>query len=292
MRLAIDIGYGDTKICVASDKYRKFPTAVSRQKQAQADFSSDMGYLYNSIRYNVGKQALMDAITTRGFDFLVKYSPLITYDAFGPSIQGAEIVTGLSIVNWNEKQRYFDALSKIIVDDQVLTPSKVVLLAQGQGIINRYKGGLSGLICVVDVGYNTFDFLVFEDGRPKPDLSFATKQGTNMIITDLQAIIKNRYDIEVSEAEAKKIFEDKKMKFYSDEVDLSDHITSALDYYNDFIINEIKSKRVDILRRASKVIFSGGGAYFLEGKRLPSNTLFSGKPYEFENVRGYYDYQK
>ncbi len=292
-RLAIDIGYGDTKVCAAKDKYFKFPTAVSHKRQAQANFSKDDSYLFNGVKYNIGKQAMMDAIATRGFNFLVKYSPLLAFYAFGKEkLQSAELITGLSIVNWSERQRYFDALSKIVVNDEVVIPGKIILLAQGQGVINQYQGSKKGLICVVDIGYNTFDFLVFEDNKPKPDISFATKQGTNTIITDLQAIIKNRYDIEVSELEAKKIFEAKKMRLYSEDIDLSDYINDALNFYNNFIIDEIKSKRLDILRRASKVIFAGGGAYYLRDRQLPKNTLFADKPYEFTNVRGYYDYQK
>ncbi len=295
-RLAIDIGYGDTKVCVASDsqshKYFKFPTAISRQKESMADFGDNAGYVYNGVRYNVGKQAVSDAFTTRGFDFMVKYAPLIAYHAFGSKLNGAEIATGLSIINWSERQRYFDALSRIIVDSKVVVPAKVVLYAQGQGIIDRYHGDKSGLICVVDIGYNTFDFLVFEDGKPSKELSFATNQGTNKIVTDLQAIIKKRFNVDLLEAEAKEIFENKKMVMYSNEIDLSDHITEALDFYNEFIINEVKSKRIDVLRKAKKVIFAGGGAYYLEDKRLPGNAIFIDNPYEFANVRGYYEHKK
>ncbi len=290
-RLAIDIGYGDTKVCIASDKYLKFPTAISKQAESQADFAKPHGHIYNGIRYNVGKTASMDAVTTRGFDFLVKYSPLLAFHAFGEDIQGAELVTGLSIVNWNERQRYFDALSKIVVDDKVVIPSKIILLAQGQGVMNLYKGNATGLVCVVDIGYNTFDFLVFENGKPRADLSFATKQGTNKIITDLQSLIQKRYNFELSEQDVKSVFEKKEMQIYGDRIDLSDHISSQLDFYTDFVINEIKSKRLDIVKQANKVIFAGGGAYYLQGKRVPGNTVFTDKPYEFANVRGYYGHQ-
>jgi len=158
--------------------------------------------------------------------------------------------------------------------------------------MNMYKGSKKGLICIVDIGYNTFDFLVFEDGIPAPEISFATKQGTNRIVTDLQAMIKNRFDMEVSELEAKQIFEAKKMQIYSEEKDLSDYIVEELNGYTDFIIDEIKSKRLDVLRRAQKVIFAGGGAYYLKNKHLPKNTLFAESPYEYSNVRGYYEHQQ
>ncbi len=291
-RIAIDIGYGDVKVCTGQDKFFKFPTAVSKKRQAQADFSADNSYLYNGGRYNVGKQVRFDAITTRGFDFLVKYSPLLAFYGLGKDLNNAEIITGLSIVNWKSRDKYYDALSKIIVNNAVVVPKSIVLCAQGQGVMNMYKGSKKGLICIVDIGYNTFDFLVFEDGVPAPEISFATKQGTNRIVTDLQAMIKNRFDMEVSELEAKQIFEAKKMQIYSEEKDLSDYIVEELNGYTDFIIDEIKSKRLDVLRRAQKVIFAGGGAYYLKNKHLPKNTLFAESPYEYSNVRGYYEHQQ
>lgn len=58
-----------------------------------------------------------------------------------------------------------------------------------------------------------------------------------------------------------------------------------------FIISELKTQREDLLKIAKKVIFSGGGTYFLDGVEAIRNTpniIFSNKPYEFANVRGYY----
>jgi len=46
------------------------------------------------------------------------------------------------------------------------------------------------------------------------------------------------------------------------------------------------------LKTAKKVIFSGDGAYFLDDVEILKNTqnvTFSKKPYEFANVRGYYN---
>jgi len=288
-KIAIDIGYGDTKVC-SSSGYKKFPTAVRKQAESQADFSNSAPgtYKYDGVYYNVGNGAVMDAITTRGFDFLVKYAPLIAYHAFGEDIQGSHLITGLSIVNWNDRQRYLDALSTINVDRKTVVPAKITLLAQGQGVINLYDGDKKGIICVVDIGYNTFDFLAFENGRPRPDFSFATKQGTNKIITDLQSLIQKRYNFELSEQNAKEVFESRTLQLYGDKMDLTDHINTELDFYTDFIINEIKSKRLDLVKRADKVIFAGGGAYYLQGHSLPKNTMFTEMPYEFSNVRGYW----
>ena len=73
---------------------------------------------------------------------------------------------------------------------------------------------------------------------------------------------------------------------------MTDEIEDAEKDYAEFVIDELRSQRGDLLKVAKKVIFSGGGAYFLDDveilKKTP-NVTFSSKPYEFANVRGYYN---
>lgn len=101
--IGINIGYGGTKVCT-SRKLFQFPTAVAKQHNKQADFGkNDSGvYLYSGNKYIVGGYVVSTAITTRGFDFLIRYSPLLTYHAVVESDidqNNLNIVTGLSIVN-------------------------------------------------------------------------------------------------------------------------------------------------------------------------------------------------
>lgn len=295
--IAIDIGYGDTKV-MFKDKIFKFASAIEKKKESQADYAQSMDdvYEYEGRKYCVGDKALTNAVSTRGFNFLVKYSPLIIFHALTIAkvdiTQPIQIITGLSIVNWQEREEFTNAISTININNSVIQP-KIKLMAQGQGIYLDYNDAKdNGDVCIVDIGYNTFDFLVFTNGKPRQDLSFATKKGANEIITELQTKIKKRFQFDASEQIAKKIFLDNSIEIYGNNIDLTDEIEDAKKDYVTFLIDELKSQRGDLLKTAKKVIFSGGGTYFLDDIKLLKDTpniAFSQKPYEFANVRGYYN---
>jgi len=292
-KIAIDIGYGDTKVCVENVVF-KFPSAVSRVKTSQSSFGDDAmpdSYIFNGKRYFVGERAQADAISTRGIGFLESYAPLIAYHAIikaGLDVtKPIQITTGLSIMNWNESDKFISIMETIVVNDVVIKPT-VKLMAQGQGVLKDYEGDKTGLICIVDIGYNTFDFLVFENEQPRKDFSYADPIGANKIITDLQAQIRQSFNAPVSEQTAKDIFMTGKVMNFGEELDFTNEIHDLKEEYTLFIMNELKTKNSEVLRAAKAVIFSGGGAYFLEGTEFPKNVIFSKTPYEFGNVRGYF----
>ena len=290
-RLSIDLGYGDTKV-VVGDKIFKFASAIEKRKESQAEYNSDHDdvYLFKGRKYTVGDRALVNAISTRGFNFLLKYGALLIYHAIElaglDKNEPIEIIVGLSILNWQEKDIFIDTLKTINVNDSIITP-KIHLMAQGQGIYLDYVGNKNGLVCVADIGYNTFDFLVFEDGKPRQDLSYATNKGANEIITELQTKLKKRFNFDATEQIAKDTFINGYIMHYGEKIDLSDEIDESKEDYAEYILDEMKNKGVDILRSATAVIFSGGGAYFLNKTKNPSNVVFSSLPYEYANVRGY-----
>ena len=293
-KIAIDIGYGDTKVFVGEQMF-KFASAIEKKREAQADYdngSEDAVYEFGGKRYTVGDKALTNAVSTRGFNFLVKYSPLLVYHAIKlaglDTSKPIEIATGLSIVNWQEKDQFIDAIKMINVNNEVIEP-KIKLMAQGQGIFIDYKSNKEDMVCIVDIGYNTFDFLVFENGKPRQDLSFATKKGANEIITELQTKLKKRFQFDTTEQIAKDVFSKGYIMHFGEKIDMKDEIEDAKADYANFILDELRSQRADLLRSAHKVIFSGGGAYFIQGIPLPKNVEFSALPYEFSNVRGYYE---
>ncbi len=295
-KIAIDIGYGDTKVMI-SGKTFKFPSAISqiRQSQIQSSEQDSKAFSFNNALYLVGDDAINSAIATRGYGFLQKYSPLLIYKAMieaGLSVdKPIEIATGLSLVNQAEVQDFVSKISSFMINGVHLEP-KVFLFAQGQGIYNDMKSYKEGLVCVMDIGYNTLDFLVFENGRPNNALCFANKKGANIAIVDLQKILMREFKVDFSEQEAKKVFLNKKVKIAGEEVDFSDEINSSMQHYADEIINEIINKNEDIVAKAESVIIGGGGAYFLSKEILQetqkANYIFVKEP-EFSNVRGYFN---
>lgn len=288
--LGLDIGYGDTKI-KTQELETKIPTAVSKVKEAFVEFGKPEGYLYNGKRYNLGDNGLMGAYNTRSFNFLLNYAPLLIFKSI--EIAGFDInepihlKTGLSLFNWKEKEEFIEKIKTIRVNDQVIN-LKISLMAQGEGVFREYDGDKSGMVCIADMGYNTFDFLVFINGVPQPGLSFANNQGVNEIIVDLKSKLQKKYSFNISEQAVKKAFIDGYIMSFGEKVDLSIDIQESKEEYAQKMFEELESHRNDILQSADKIIFSGGGAYFFDGIDLKKNMMLSNTPYEFSNVRGYF----
>ncbi|EAJ7530409.1 plasmid segregation protein ParM [Campylobacter jejuni subsp. doylei] len=294
-KIAIDIGYGDTKVFL-NGKTLKFPSAVSEVRQAQVDLSETKTdiYTYNGTQYRVGEKAITNAIATRGFNFLNKYSPLLVFHALNQAgvdlSQPIEIATGLSILNYHSANDFKEVIENFTINKIHLEPS-VFLFAQGQGIFLEYPNHEDSLVGVIDIGYNTLDFLVFEDKEPRSDLCFANQGGANRIIVDLQKILTREFRVDFSEQEAKKVFLNKEVKIAGKVVDFKDEIKSMTERYIDFVLDEFVNKCGDLMMRSDGVIIGGGGAYFLDQeyiKETHSNIILAPSPHEFSNVRGYY----
>ncbi|EEQ63636.1 hypothetical protein HPMG_01093 [Helicobacter pullorum MIT 98-5489] len=293
-RIAIDIGYGDTKV-MANGKLFKFPSAISQvgESMLQLDFKSD-NPIFEGIEYRVGSKALMEAVATRGYLFLKRYSPLLIHNALLEAKfdleAPIEIATGLSIVNNLEAQNFLEIISNFTINQIQIKP-RVFLFAQGQGLY--YQSGLDkeDRACVIDIGYNTLDFLVFENGKPRVDLCFANKKGANLAITNLQKFLIKEFRVDFNEQEAKEVFVKKEIEIAGKKIDFSDVINSIMQRYVRTITDEVFSKAEDILSKTKNIVIGGGGAYFLKKEYLEdlhkANYLFLDNP-EYSNVLGYY----
>ena len=133
---------------------------------------------------------------------------------------------------------------------------------------------------------------MFEDNEPSNDLCFANQQGANKIIVDLQKLVSREYGVDFSEQEAKKVFLSKELVIAGQPIDFSDTIKSMITQYADAVLDSLANQAGDIIKRADAIIVSGGGAYFLDEayvrKQYP-HIHFSELPFEFANVRGYYN---
>lgn len=307
-KLAIDIGYGHTKVQYG-EKIFKFPTAIAISKTQMTENESAIEF--EGKKYLVGDDALRNAITTRDYAFIYRYSPLLIYKAL--LILGIQdekdisINTGLSLYDI-EKDAEFDSkspnrgvefkkrISHFFVDQKEFTFSEVKLFAQGQGVWNDFcseNGYLeNGYEVVVDIGYRTNDIIVFKDGKPEKSESAADDKGVNVVVGELRKIINKRYDITLTEQEVAQVLKDKSILIYGVEKDLSMTVDDIIENYIDSLFASLKSEFGTILKSSRRVIISGGGAHILLGNKdsFPSNVVFrKDGEFEFSNVRGYYN---
>jgi len=303
MKIAIDIGYGDTKIVYKSGdtlKQIKFPSAIEDLGFNATNFGSKMEneYEFEGFNYRVG-EATFNALDTRTFNFLIEYAPLLTYHAIQlikkeiPDIKYDEIelYTGLSIFNWDKHQEFIKRLKEFVVNNEVVRFKKIKLFAQGQGVYLDCKNETNpqNETMVVDVGYNTLDVLVFKDNKPIKNLCYGVEFGIYKIITELKNLLDNEFKTNLSEQKVKQAFIDKKITLGGKEIKLEDKINKLKTKYTKNLINSLYAKSKNTLLEADKVILSGGGAYYLDKGSFYENMIFSKNPYEFSNARGYHN---
>ncbi len=306
MKIAIDIGYGDVKVCYKNnrgeEKSFKFPTAVELVRGLGLEFSDngDEVIEFEDALYRIGEDVVSNPFDTRSVDFLLEYSPLLIYKALKKieeveakeneiDIYNNNIATGLSILNWKYQKEYIERIEKFFINGKKFN-NKIDLFAQGQGVYldskNLYEQ--NDLVSIVDIGFNTLDVVTFRNGKPLKDLSFATEFGTHLIVIELQKIVEKEFDIDLSEIKIKEILKTGRIKLFGEEKDFSNEIKKLKKKYLKQLLLVLKSKNKSLFKDMDVIIMSGGGTYFLDKNEFPKNVIFSKKPHEFSNVRGYY----
>lgn len=307
-KVAIDIGYGFTKYKFGDIEGKK-PTAISIQKTRMINNIEPL--IFEGKKYCVGDDALTDAIKTRDYTFILKYSPLIIYDVLKDlnlldQINDLDIHTGLSLYDLekapeinqdfkNRKEEFIDRVSNFTINNILYTPN-IKLYAQGTGAWFDYcnRNGFinEGVEVVVDIGYRTNDIIIFKDGSPSKSESNADDKGVNLIVNELRTQLNKKYDITLSEQEVVKILNKKEFEFYGQTKDLTVLIDEIIDGFFDTIFSSLKADYGNILKSSKRVIISGGGAYILKdyANSFPPNVTFDKEiNFEYANVRGYYN---
>jgi len=307
MKVAIDIGYGHTKVMTDKKEF-KIPSAVALSKVQMVSNDDDVSF--EGKKYLVGEDGLRGAVPTRDYTFIYKFAPLIIYNVFKEcdmldKLNTATINTGLSLYDIekapefdktcaNRKEEFIKRISKFVINDEVFEPT-INLFAQGQGVWQDYctaNGFLeNGYEIVLDIGYRTNDIIIFKNGSASKSESNADDKGVNVIVTELRKILNKKFDITLTEQEVSEILKNKTIDIYGIEKDLSPYIEDIVDSYIDTMFGFLKAEYGNILKSAKRVIIAGGGAYILLPYReqFPLNVVFANDGFEFSNVRGYYN---
>ena len=302
MKIAIDVGFGDTKVVSFLNKKinkLKFPTAISYYKSGfnLGDFSKkELIYNMNGVDYLVGVDAIKDALTTRDIDFLIKFSPLFIYKALtnlNLIKENIDLALGLPLLYYSD---YSDALKKSMINSKVNDLEfknyikTVRVYPQGVGILmnqmidDNMKINSSKIknSIIVDVGYNTVDIIVTSEGKAiKNECAFYENKGIIELVNGVKNAVRNEFKIEISEAEAQKILIDKEFLH----TDFSKTINIEKQKYAEWLDFELKGKFKDRFVRADEIIISGGGANYL--KEFSNKKNFTISSSEYSNAIGF-----
>ena len=302
--ICIDPGFGDCKWWTG-EKFGKFSTSIKRADTNALKFDVKGGdislntneYLFNGSKWYVGNTiAEMGALSTRDYSFIEKFAPLITYKAIidaGLDIKRPiKIKTCLSIMNYEHKDEFAKAMSTINVNNNVIN-CEVDVIAQGFASFIDYLSStgadVNGIYTITNIGFNTIDFCAISGGQVV--YSTANPNGLNEMVKALRQSLEHKFKIHFNEQEVKQIFLDKQITISGKTISLVEEIQDIkINYFDTFFYSLPDVK--DYLRKATKNIFAGGGAYYLEDAVLDDSMTFVQKPYEYSDVRGVNAYEQ
>jgi len=297
-KLAADIGYSSTKVKYEGKLYR-FPSAIAFATDLGIDYGEDDVVKYKGETYYVGEAAVgLETFTTTDFGFKQQFDPVIIYHVLKKlnlvedAVSGnVELFLTLALADWKHKDEYLKVLSSFEVNGNQLKFDNITLLPQGAGAYMQFvgKNGVHpSSAAIIDIGFNTINFLVYENGQPKKAHSKGySGHGVSSILRPFATYLESTFNMPFGEAEALKIFMNNKFIFNgAEQPQVTEKITELKSQFVKKLFSSVLTGEKKILATSEKVILAGGGCYLLEGIAFPPNVIFTDKPYEFGNISG------
>jgi len=301
--LVVDYGYGDVKYLFEDGNTlikKKFPDAIARVNRFldNSDFTGDFTIRYLNKEWIVGEEAsLHSPIATRSFDYLVKYSPLLTAKIMlEHNIEKIHfIATGVALSDFFRNKELKKSLKAFSFNEKAVSVEDIFVYPQGFGIYLDYcyeVGDKEKEVMIIDIGYNTLDIgYVNKEGKFSTSKSKSYfNDGVVKMIHGLEEFIRKEITpIQLNEQDVKEALERRKIRIAGTEHDLSTIISELSEEYAEYIMRKLSSDYSGIFLKSSKVIFAGGGAVYVKDfvKEKWGNVFIPEEP-EFANVRGYY----
>lgn len=300
MTIGIDIGYSSTKIKY-DGKFYKLPTAISFAMDTGIDYGEAEIVEFEGESLYIGEAAVSEeSFTTTDYKFKEKYDPVIIFHVLSKLgiLEAAksgqiQLALGLALADWKHKEDYLKRIGSYTVNGETFNFGGINLIPQGAGAYINYitntGGEHPGTCSIIDIGYNTINFLHFENGQPqRANCKSFPGHGVSSIIRPMTNHLEAKYGMSFSEQEVIKVFQNEKFMFNG--VNQEDIVKTILELKSQFVkklFSSILTSEKKLLATSEKVLFAGGGCYLLENIQFPPNVMFVQKPYEFSNVSGY-----
>jgi len=300
--VGIDLGYSQVKL-MALNELNTIPTAINFSIDTGIDYGENNTYAFENENLLVGNEAINESFTTLDYKFKYKYDPLLIIHSLLQlqlldlsKVQQDHLVLriGLALGDWKNKDEYIKRISNIQVDGKQFTFPNIKIIPQGAGVyldsIVRLNDSMHPDSCsIVDIGYNTINFLYFLEGKPQRQYCRSyTGHGVSSIMSSFTNWLESEFSMQFSEQEAIKIFLKNKFIYNGqDQQKVKDIIIELKSNFIKKIKNSILVKEKKLLSTSEFVIFGGGGANLLEGIGLPQNVKLAPEERIYSNVRGY-----
>ena len=324
----MDIGFGHAKVCLKAGDLAtqtiRFPRIFAHAKTNSWDLNNHSVYGIGRDRFYVGAEALsyQDSLIRHDYRDYVQNETywlciskaLVELRIFNnnDNTRLKRLILGLAPGHYSKEnikhmQRKAMYGVEFAFNNKIyrFSAENVKILPQGSGAffaemltdsgLVKERNGYKKLHGILDVGFRTTDFLIFENGQfigEKEELSEDT--GLRMVLEKLQSYIKKKYDkVEIEFLEP--VLRGKPFEFRGEEHDLGIIVDQFVsDHIHKRIEPEVMKRWEGRLNRMNRIIICGGGAYlfkhapdFLRENR--KQILFPAEP-EMSNAIGFCRY--
>ena len=309
--LGCDIGYGDTKVVAGSEtgeisKKFKFPSMIGMTKKLE-NVENDRIKEYDGNFYMIGDDAKHlpseNIIDLTDYKNLEYFGPLLLQFAIDKVNLGQPdvIVTGLSIAQIDNSGYFQEKLSNYTINGEEFVNPKVIVLAQGSGakVMNDIYGvnfpvkqeEFSGdkNFVIADIGFNTSDFVLVNNGKTDPNLFRAEeKSGIMKIAAKIAKLIHDRHGRSLSLMEAKQVLNEKVYRLRGQRYDYSAEISEFKKEYLKDLIKFIENSFPSIIDKLDFILLVGGGSTLFSGDSADKFIRIPKTENEFYNAIGDY----
>lgn len=294
--LALDIGYGHIKY-MYQGKVNKIPTSISLANDNGLGYNQGNIYDFEGDKYYIGETNSTDTFSTTEYKLLQKFAPLLIYHLRKvlqiPDEEVLEISTGLALIDWKHRKEFLDRITECTVNGKTVKNKIKKIVPQASGVyvdfLKNYNDNvIQSKVSIIDLGYNTVNFVYVEDGAFKGNLSNGyPNSGVVSILRGFTSYLSNTYSMNFTEQDASQIFYKGHFKFNGViETKVSEKIVELKRNFVQKLMSSVLVNDKKLLTTSDTVVIAGGGAYLLQGVKLPPHYVILDSP-EYSNVRGY-----
>ena len=281
MKVGADVGFGFVKV-VFNGKKIKFPTAIAYH--TSTDISEVEVVVHDGKEYVVGEDVRYEpnVITILTVEELINYYPVFLKYALKKELSEIdEIAVGLP----PKHRKLSEKLEQVLVNCGI---KKVEVLPQGFGIFMDVREKVGDEVLIVDLGFNTVDFLVIKNGKKKKGHTLE-KMGILKAVEIFRDLLPSEYAFLKGTPLTKMLqrFEKGYTIVDGERIDLKNFKEKAIQRYTEILEGELRRHLGDFVREVESLVFAGGGANLIKPEMIRPKGVFIPNEPEFSQARGY-----
>lgn len=311
MQVSIDVGYSQTKAMAENGSKILFPSVkASVTNDPTVGMYKNLEHRVKIKYFNTTREELIGESALRSLTATTTLSRVKSEDIHDLFILTAaylcgasgftDLAVGLPLAYYRFqrdelKQRLQRINAHITVDDgqeKYISISSVHVFPQGVGVLlsNGLTLAQAGKIAVIDIGYYTTDYLLFEliDGSPVPipELCGSVDMGIHLVSRLMSSFYQEKTGALAPKFLLNELIKKQEIYFNGESLDLNMELNRALTRTGEQITQEILSVWVKQADNVSQTILAGGGALLLDKQLKFPNICLPTDPV-FANTEGF-----